>query len=262
MNKRSPQVFLIGETRVMPSGMDGMLTSLGVQNWSTDAGSDQEFLAEVAGKLCYMSFDVKLNSNLTRTNTRDNLQYLQEGIIKHEHFSVLEHASVTLAFINVSRVFTHELVRHRHGAYSQESGRYVRRKDVNLWEPSVIKGAGLGEAFEKAAQKVEQAYNELVAISGVNESKDFEFKKWMTSALRRILPEGRENNIIATYNHRSLREIIAKRTSRHAEEEIRKVFSDVFDLVSAAYPAFYADARSELVNGLQEVTFLHFNKEQ
>lgn len=255
MSSTIPKAFLIGETTINPQGVGEFLWELGVPYWDTDAESDQEFLAEVAGKLCYMSFDTSLNKNLTRTNTRNNLEYLQEGIIKHKHFSVLEHASVTFAFINVSRVFTHELVRHRHGAYSQESGRYVRREQIDFYVPDVVKASGLLGAFAEAMSKVGKVYEDLVAVSGVNESKDFEFKKWMTSALRRVLPEGRANNIIATYNHRSLREIIEKRTSRHAEEEIRQVFAQVFNVVSERYPAFYADAVVTLVNELPEVTF-------
>ena len=52
---------------------------------------------------------------------------------------MLEHASYTFAFRDVSRVFTHELVRHRAGsAFSQESLRYVRLADIGFRVPPAL----------------------------------------------------------------------------------------------------------------------------
>lgn len=62
-----------------------MLEHLGMPEWGTDAVSETELLSEVAGKLCYMSFDTDLNANLTRTGTRNNYDYLQQGIIATKH---------------------------------------------------------------------------------------------------------------------------------------------------------------------------------
>jgi len=56
----------------------------------------------------------------------DRREYF-ENLLRSAHGSVLEHAGYSFALRNVSRVFTHELVRHRAGsAFSQESLRYVR----------------------------------------------------------------------------------------------------------------------------------------
>lgn len=174
--------------------------------------------------------------------------------------SVLEHSTITLAFMDVSRVLTHELVRHRAGAaYSQTSGRYVRTDILKFFLPKVIKeNIELAEEFDKAISYQEIAVKRMAEIARIDNMKtkeEFVLKKWLTSAFRRIIGNGVANNIIATFNHRALRNIIAQRTSRHAEEEIRLVFNSVFDQVANMYPAIYADAHREMVDGLWEVTF-------
>ena len=251
-----PKVFLIGETVALNPGLSDMLDHLGVPDWGTDAHSETELLSEIAGKLCYMSFDTDLNENLTRTGTRNNHDYLQQGIIATKHGSVLEHTVVNFVLLDVSRVLTHELVRHGDGtAFSQESGRYVRR-ELGMFIPDIIReNPELLEGFIAAAKAIEDNYTKLVALSGINESADFGWKKKMTSALRRILPEGRANAIFFSANHRALRHIIQMRTDRQAEEEVRRAFVPVFYAMLERYPAIYADGRTEVVNGIEEVKF-------
>lgn len=234
-----------------------MLDELGVPDWYSDAPGSSELLIETSGKMCYMSFDTSLNENLTVVNGRTNWDYVQQAIIGNGHTSVLEHCVVNLAFTNVSRVLTHELVRHRVGAaYSQTSGRYVRLSELPFWVPSCIKeDPVLEEMFCRAIEQQEESLAAMVAHTGINDMKDFSKKKELTSALRRIIGNGVANNIMCSYNHRALRHILELRSSRHAEEEIRLAMSLLFLQVSARYPVIYADAVCETVNGLLEITF-------
>lgn len=252
----APKVFVIGETRKIDDELQAMLDELGTPEWTTDAHSDTELLSEVAGKLCYMSFDTDLNKNLTRTGTRNNSDYLQKGIIATKHGSVLEHTVVNFVLLDVSRVLTHELVRHGDGtAFSQESGRYVRR-ELGMYIPSIIsEQPELLASFIAAAENIETRYTELVALSGINESTDFDWKKKMTSALRRVLPEGRANAIFFSANHRAIRHIIQMRTDRHSEEEVRRAFVPVFFTMLNRYPSLYCDGKVEIVEGIEEVRF-------
>ena len=252
----SPKVFIVGETAAIDAGIDGMLEHLGVPDWNTDAVSETELLSEMAGKLCYMSFDTDLNANLTRTGTRNNHDYLQQGIIATKHGSVLEHTVVNFVLLDVSRVLTHELVRHGDGtAFSQESGRYVRR-ELGMYIPSIIsENPALLEGFVLAAENIEAQYEKLVELSGINQTTDFGWKKKMTSALRRVLPEGRANGIFFSANHRAIRHIIQMRTDRQAEEEVRRAFVPVFHAMRERYPAIYADGRSTEVDGIEEIRF-------
>lgn len=256
----TPNVFIIAETTLDDEGLAAMLATVKAPDWHSDGTSDAEILTEVAGKTCYMSFNTAINQNLTKTGGRSNHDYIQSGLIATSHGSTLEHATVTLAFVDVSRVLTHELVRHRAGvAYSQTSGRYVRSQDFKYWVPSCIReNPYLLELMADAFKAQERTYHKLATVSGINamtSPKDFARKKELTSAFRRILGQGLTTNIIVTYNHRALRHVIEERTSRHAEEEIRLVFNKVFALVESRYPALYADASSEFVDGYFEIKF-------
>lgn len=252
-----PKVFLIAETLLYEEGRNDFLGAIGAPPaWTTDAASDAEELCEIAGKSCYLSFSTDLNKNLTKVGGRSNFDYLQAGIVGTRHGSVLEHATVTLAFVDVSRVFTHELVRHRAGAaYSQVSGRYVRVDELGYFLPKVIRGGRAEEIFSLAFTTMESWVRELESIYQIDEMKDFNLKKVLTSAFRRLIGNGQANHIVATFNHRALRNIIELRTSRHAEEEIRLAFAAVFALVRDRYPALYADGRTEPVDGIDEVVF-------
>ena len=69
---------------------------------------------ERCGRTCYKSED-KI--------TEDSADRFVANICRNRHESVLEHCSVT-AIVVCSRACSHQLVRHRIAAYSQESQRY------------------------------------------------------------------------------------------------------------------------------------------
>ena len=73
------------------------------------------------------------------------------------------------------------------------------------------------------------------------ENCNFDTKKKITSAIRRVLPNGHTNNIIFTANHRALRHIIEMRTSPHAEEEIVFVFNKILGILKDKFPNIYYD---------------------
>ena len=52
-------------------------------------------------------------------------------LIKRKHESVLEHVSVT-AYLTVDRAIAQEITRHRIGAYTHESTRYVKYDDIEV----------------------------------------------------------------------------------------------------------------------------------
>ncbi len=129
MRRVEPQVIKLGETNLSEEGVREFAKFYSAQEWLEKSRGTQpnnaEFLIELAGRSCYKSFGVGLNPNVTRI--RENSKDYLTNVLEKGDGSILEHASVTFAFLNVSRIFTHELVRHRAGtAISQESLRYVR----------------------------------------------------------------------------------------------------------------------------------------
>ena len=252
-----PKVFLVGETRVVEDGLQDYLNHLGVPLWKTDAPSDAERLCEVMGRLCYRSFEPGLNPNVTRVREGNGI-YLG-NIVKVGHGSVLEHASLNFIFADVSRVVTHELVRHRAGtAVSQESLRFVRLDELSAYVPTHIKEDERGmEVFVKTFEQLEQLQGQLAEIYAIDDEKKFDIKKKLTSAFRRVAPIGLATTIGWSCNMRSLRHVIEHRTDPHAEEEIRVLFGKVFELVSKRYPNLFADYTVEEVDGLPWVKSEH-----
>lgn len=258
MRRTEPKVFLIGETMFNRVGLQQYLDHIGASEWKTDDVSDAETLTEAYSRSCYKSFSTDLNANLTRTR-EGNAPHLA-NIIKVGHGSVMEHAFSNWMFCDVSRVFTHELVRHRVGtAFSQESLRFVRLTDLGLWLPDEYEADPKIKAlFEKEFKHLEEVQHELAeAFDLDNPDKDFAEKKKHTSFMRRLAPIGLSTNIGFTVNHRTLRHLLTMRTSRHAEVEIRKVFEEVGSIAINRWSNLYSDFKTEMVDGFLEFVTDH-----
>lgn len=242
MKTVEPKVILLAETGLVPEGLVQYLEHVGAPTWTTDAATPAETLMEMAGRACYRSFAAGLNKNVTKVR-EGNDAYLG-NILAQNHGSVLEHASVTFAFVNVSRVFTHELVRHRVGVgISQESLRYVRLDQIGMWMPPVFaEQADVAARLTGLVEQMEETQAWLAERFDLdNPDANFAKKKAITSAMRRFAPDGLATAIIWTANFRILRHVIGMRTSIHAEEEIRLVFDAVAKIVKERYPAVFQD---------------------
>lgn len=255
-------VFKIAETRINHAAMYDMFQHLGKIAHSTEPvewfdkrdqteyfSDDAAYLVEVAGRLCYKSFGLGLNKNLTRIR-EDHMNYIG-NILSTKHGSVLEHASVSFAFIGVSRVFTHELVRHRAGtAFAQESMRFVRVDSIRFYYPrsfyeglSAEDAARVDYSVRSVLGKIEEEYRMLTQLLLSNPDMPFGQKKKITSAMRRILPDGILTDIIITANHRAWRHMIEIRTAEGAEEEIREGFGHIATIMMLDHRSIYQDLK-------------------
>lgn len=257
MHRTEPTVYLVGETKLCNAGLESYLDSIGMSDWSTDAPSDGEKLIEVMGRLCYMSFKPGLNPNVQKVR-QGNDTYLSH-VLEVQHGSLLEHVSLNFILADISRVVTHEIVRHRAGtAFSQVSGRFVRLEDLGLWLPQEIEhDPYLKELFETTFRTQEELQLKMAAYLKLDECKDFGYKKKMTSAMRRLAPEGLATTLGFSANVRALRHVIYMRTSRHAEVEIRFVFDKVGHICKERYPNLFGDFQVELIDGIGEWTTPH-----
>ena len=245
-----PQVYMVASMYL--ADIEAYLQAIGSPAWKPDDNiSDAENLIAAGGKMCYRSWEPfnedkpdATNPNVSRVRS-DSTEYIG-NILKSGHGSVVEHASVSFIFKDVSRVFTHELVRHRAGtAFSQESLRFVRlSQGLKYFLPSVI--AAKPEAvtlFQKAMFQMESWQLELEAMFAeeLDPKSSFHQKKELTSAFRRIAPDGLATTIMMTANMRSLRHMIAMRTALGAEEEIRIAFNEVAKICKDNFPLVFQD---------------------
>jgi thymidylate synthase (FAD) len=251
-----PRVYYVSETAIDGEGLKQYLIDSGNEGFLEDMKvarseglSDCEILSSVMAKLCYATLTVGHNQNISRTRQiADNVR----GCFDQGHGSVFEHAGFSFIVRDCSRVFTHELVRHRVGtAFSQTSGRYVRTDKINFVFDPILEG--VRDKISRFIAVVEDSYAKLVQDMGVDSCEQF-IKKKLTSALRRILPNGQTNEIGFTVNIRSARHTVQMRTSRHAEWEIRYVYDQVYRLIKERHPLVFHGAHEEYVDGLVEVT--------
>ena len=204
-----------------------------------DTPNAGELLVEFAGRACYRSWEPGLNVNVTRVRT-DRREYF-ENLLRSAHGSVLEHAGYSFALRNVSRVFTHELVRHRAGsAFSQESLRYVRLTDIGFRVAPALEP--VRERVLAIVEQLEEFQRDAAQALGIDdEGVPFHVKKEVTSALRRLAPIGLSTDIIWSANLRTLRHVIEMRTAEGAEEELRSVFDEIARVMLREAPLIFQD---------------------
>lgn len=179
-------------------------------------------LAEFAGRNCYQSWD------RPNPKTATNEDYLK-NIISQNHFSVMEHGSVTFYVECVSRSLLAELTRHRHLSFSVVSQRYVDANDLDWTVPPIV--SELVDDWNEEALNILEAnhgnslddYNNLVNIFVENGYK----RKEAREAARAVLPNMTDSPMVVTGNIRAWRDVLSKRYHIAADREIQEFATQV-----------------------------------
>lgn len=254
------EIFNIAWTAVDRDEVNRWLDYLNVRNYQIpdeQEASDPALLVALAAKRCYMSFEPGLNPNINKV--RSDLVVYFDNLLKSKHGSVFEHAVYSFAIEGVSRVFTAEMNRHRAGwAVSEGSLRFIRfNEDISYWLPlslqvnveddeELTKKKLLSQIiFNRVFADIEVSYQQLLETWDMDNEKNFEYKKKITSCLRRIIPMGVATGGIWTGNIRALRHVIALRTEPSAEEEIFYVFSRIAKIIIEKEPLLFKDFRQK-----------------
>lgn len=187
-------------------------------------------IIENAGRTCYKS-EAKITEGSARRFAR--------MLVKSGHESVIEHAVAGVRFIT-NRGVTHELVRHRLAAYSQESTRYVNYGNEEMafirpvwWETS---GEAQKSIFLEACQAAESHYNKLLACG------------WKPQQAREVLPNSLKTEIVVTANLRQWRHIFRLRTAKTAHPQIRELMCSCLKGFQEQAPILFDD----LIGGVSQ----------
>ena len=197
---------------------------------------DPEMTVALAARLCYSPAAIdELKDKLSRADIRSFL----EKIMSLGHRSVLEHASFTFGIDGVSRVTSHQLVRHRIASFSQQSQRYVSHSErFAAVIPPTISGQPEALArFEEQMTALHQTYADMVAAGIPAEDA------------RYILPNATETKIMVTMNARELLHFFALRCCERAQWEIRAMALDMLTLAKTVAPVIFRDAGPGCVTG-------------
>lgn len=244
MRETQPGVELIARPSIDFEAIERFLKTQGGETWlarriDAEETNPGQLLIEAAGRACYKSWEPQLNKNVQRVRT-DQAEYFL-NLMRSGHGSVLEHANYSFILYDCSRVATHEIVRHRAGsAFSQESLRFVRLEDLPFRIP---------ESMESMRPRVLQLLEDMenFQIEAAEhfeldkEGKPFHEKKEITSAMRRLAPEGVSTVLFWTANVRTLRHVIQMRTDPGAEEELRIIFDKVGRIMVEEAPLLFGD---------------------
>jgi thymidylate synthase (FAD) len=233
---REPSVFLVGKQVINDAELDRFLAEHGV-SWQSDTEVAGEYLAETAGRLCYLSY--------AKPRPGGNKVYLGH-ILEVGHGSVLEHAVWNFIFTGISRTLTHELIRHRAGfGFSQLSQRYVDESVAEYVEPDCIaENPELHKLWLEAVSQSHEAYVKLTEklLDAFKDEPDRTLRRKLArQAARSVLPNATETKIFVTANARALRHFIEMRASRHAETEIRKLAVQVLRIMQQEAPNLFGD---------------------
>jgi len=234
-----PRIFLLARQAIDEDAVRRFLDEEGM-TWETDSDVPAERIAEMAGRVCYMSFG---------KGRKSNEEYLKH-ILEVKHGSVTEHAVYTFLIAGVSRSLTHELVRHRAGwAYSQLSQRYVDESDCNFVEPDFVAAdPELHRMFLDVLDTIRPAYErmtdrltEIIAKKYPEITDRTTLRKMARQAARCILPNATETKIMVTANVRALRHFIELRANPAADLEIRKLAVMMCRIMQVEAPNLFGD---------------------
>ena len=161
----------------------------------------------MSARLCYSPIGA---AQLEETMTDEQVRRLVKQLSRMGHLSTFEHVDFTFAIEGVSRVLTHQLVRHRIASYSQQSQRYVKEHDFEtIMPPSVEAKPEFRDRFNRLCGEIQDLYNEMTE-SGIP-----------AEDARYILPNAAETKIVVTMNARSLLHFFELRCCNRAQWEIR-----------------------------------------
>jgi len=182
-------------------------------------------MVELFGRCCYKSED---------RITAESADRFVTMIIKSGHESVLEHLNFTVKYVG-SRAMSHQLVRHRIAAYSQESQRYCNyERSGKLYciaPPSIVdKGSAFMSLSISSLASAYDAYRDLVE-NGIN-----------AEDARHVLPNACKTEVVTTFNIRQWRHVIQHRgLNPKAQWEIRNITLMVLQEFARCMPAFFGD---------------------
>ena len=212
-----------------------------------------------AGKLCYSAVGV---DEITQKLTEEEIARYVNMLASIHHESPLEHVSFTFAIEGVSRVLTHQLVRHRLASYSQQSQRYVKLEQFEyIVPPAIEKNEKAKALFIETMEKDQEAYNQIVdelindKIREFKKIHDRDLTKKEYSAIekqaiedaRYVFPNACETKIAVTMNARSLLHFFNVRCCNRAQWEIRKMATEMLKECKKIAPALFKKAGPDCV---------------
>ena len=141
---------------------------------------------------------------------------LVKFLYKNGHDSVFEHVCFTFYIGGISRVCSHQLVRHRMCSFTQRSQRYCDEKRADFVMPDELWDS---KTYNNALDEASAVYDDLVRLGFPKEDA------------RYILPNATCTDLYMSFNLRQLIHIANERLCKDAQWEIRELVEKMCGLV-------------------------------
>jgi flavin-dependent thymidylate synthase len=158
--------------------------------------------------------------NMPESEKAKELAYMAKTIP-----SSWEFVDYVFAIEGVSRAFTHQFVRTRHGSYAQQSLRIVDAGEFEFIMPNAfVKNQYTTGIINNVVKTISDAYKLLVGNGYAPED------------VRAILPTNISTNITAKFNLRTLVDLAKSRTGGRTQGEYQAVVNLMIDKVLEVHP--------------------------
>ncbi len=181
---------------------------------------------ELAGRTAYKSED-----KITPDSAKDFVKMIRG----RGHLSVFEHQFVTVRVI-CDRGVSHEIVRHRLAAYTQESTRYCNYtkgkfgRELTVIEPCFwTQDDEKYQVWKRTIEQIEAGYNKLIELGATPQEA------------RTVLPNSLKTEIVMTMNLREWRHFFTLRTSKAAHPQMREVAIPLLKEFQKLIPVVFDD---------------------
>ena len=196
-------------------------------------------MTATAARTCYSANDPQ--TIVERWDRKpDDMTKTVERVRAAGHHSTLEHNIYIFGVTGLSRAATHQLVRHRHLQFDQQSQRYLAFKDADFpyVKPRRLSSLPeLSQRFDALMREIGQAYQALLDAGLPGEDARF------------VLPNAAASQLVVSGNARAWYEFLTLRTCNMAQWEIREMAFAVLRILKKEDPVLFADAGATCVRG-------------
>ncbi|MBQ9419726.1 MAG: FAD-dependent thymidylate synthase, partial [Synergistaceae bacterium] len=190
-----------------------------------------------AARICYKDITA---AELLKGEEKNLSRGLISELFESGHMSTFEHVSFTFAVDGLSRVASHQLVRHRLASFSQQSQRYVKMThdpEAVVMPDSIKDNPEAAKIFNDAVEASQRAYTDLINLGISKEDARF------------ILPHGHSTRLVMTMNARELHHFFSLRLCRRAQWEIRELARKMLALCREKAPILFGKAGPSCIFG-------------
>lgn len=207
-------------------------------------GCGELMFIETVARTCYQSEMVNADGDFEITKR------MIKGLIKRHHDAMLEHSFLSVKF-TCSRAISHELVRHRHFSFAQESTRYCNygNKEMQFIKPSWYDNAPFNDKkiFEDNLISAEKLYNFYIDNGRTPQEA------------REILPNALKTEIVVSGNYREWRHMLSLRaanTTGPAHPDMNVLMCPLLIELHESLPVIFDDIYDVMMNDVHAAKYV------